>query len=96
MTTHDDECRCEACSWRPWEPALAAVKPRLIKRMLELDYCDEAKVDEKAKVMIVCWDRYQDNSADEYGHVTARDGMDEEILSLLDEALHIRWPGKAA
>jgi hypothetical protein len=46
---------------------------------------------ERATFMMGNWEWWSDNSVDERGHETARDGMDLDVVRLLDEALLTRY-----
>jgi hypothetical protein len=68
---------------------LEDVKYNLMHRLIELG-TDRAKVEKKATVMIGNWMYVQNNSVDERGYPTIRNGMDEEVIWLLDFGLRCK------
>lgn len=62
----------------------------LVDRLIALGE-DRTTAAERARIMIINWFKFSENSMDDSGHETCRDWMDPEIVRLLDVSLRLKY-----
>ena len=75
---------------RQSSPTIDDIFDAIESRLVDLGE-PKATAAERASFMINNWEWYSDNSVDDRGRETARDGMDPQLAWLLDQSLNVKY-----